>query len=183
MAPTVNQGPGTRPRRRGHWQLLLVVLLLVVPLLEVVVIIAVGRAIGGWQTFFLLLAESMFGAWLVRREGARAWASLQEALTTGTMPSRQLSDAALVMVGGVLLLAPGFITDFVGFFLVLPFTRPVARRLLEAVVARRLLAGVYAPGGMPPPSGFGPGPQGPGQGPNPASRSAASDDVIEGEVL
>jgi len=99
------------------------------------------------------------------------------------MPSRQLSDAALVMVGGVLLLAPGFITDFVGFFLVLPFTRPVARRLLEAVVARRLLAGVYAPGGMPPPSGFGPGPQGPGQGPNPASRSAASDDVIEGEVL
>ena len=123
------------------------VLLLVVPLLEVVVIIAVGRAIGGWQTFFLLLAESMFGAWLVRREGARAWAALQEALTTGTMPSRQLSDAALVMVGGVLLLAPGFITDIVGFFLVLPFTRPLARRLLEAVVARRLLAGVYAPGG------------------------------------
>ena len=182
MAPTVNQGLGTRPRRRGHWQLLLVVLLLVVPLLEVVVIIAVGRAIGGWQTFFLLLAESMFGAWLVRREGARAWASLQEALTTGTMPSRQLSDAALVMVGGVLLLAPGFITDIAGFFLVLPFTRPLARGLLEAVVARRLLAGVYAPGGMPP-SGFGPGPQGPGQGPNPASRSAASDDVIEGEVL
>src|SRR6478735_117972 len=138
MAPTVSQGPGTRPRRRGHWQLLLVVLLLVVPLLEVVVIIAVGRAIGGWQTFFLLLAESMFGAWLVRREGARAWASLQEALTTGTMPSRQLSDAALVMVGGVLLLAPGFITDFVGFFLVLPFTRPLARRLLEAVPARKV---------------------------------------------
>ena len=197
MAPTVSQGPGTRPRRRGNWQLLLVVLLLVVPLLEVVVIIAVGRAIGGWPTFFLLLAESMFGAWLVRHEGARAWSSLQEALTTGTMPSRQLSDAALVMVGGVLLLAPGFITDIAGFFLVLPFTRPLARGLLEAVVARRLLAGVYAPGVYPPggmaSSGFGPGQpgpgqpgpgqRGPGQGPNPTSRSAASDDVIEGEVL
>jgi UPF0716 protein FxsA len=182
MAPTVSQGPGsgTRPHRRGRWQLLLVVLLLVVPLLEVVVIIAVGRAIGGWPTFLLLLAESAFGAWLVRHEGARAWQSLQEALTTGTMPSRQLSDAALVLVGGVLLLAPGFLTDIVGFFLVLPFTRPAACGLLEAVVARRLLAGVYDQGGMPPP-GF--GPRGPGQGRNPASGSAASDDIIEGEVL
>jgi UPF0716 protein FxsA len=86
------------------------------------------------------------------------------------MPSRQLADAALVLVGGVLLLAPGFLTDIVGFFLVLPFTRPAARRLLEAVVARRLLAGVYAPGGPP-------------RGSGPARRSAASDDVIEGEVL
>ena len=175
MAPTVSQGPGTRPRRRGRWQLLLVVLLLVVPLLEVVIIIAVGRAIGGWPTFLLLLAESAFGAWIVRHEGARTWASLQEALTTGQMPSRQLSDAALVMVGGVLLLAPGFITDIVGFFLVLPFTRPVARRILEAVVARRRRAGGDSPGGVPPPD--------PRRGPGPATRSAASDDVIEGEVL
>ncbi len=177
MAPTVSQGSGAGPRRarRGRWGWLLVVLLLVVPLLEVVVIIAVGRAIGGWPTFLLLLAESAFGAWIVRHEGARTWASLQEALTTGQMPSRQLSDAALVMVGGVLLLAPGFITDIVGFFLVLPFTRPVARRILEAVVARRLLAGVYAPGGVPP--------QDSRRGPGPATRSAASDDVIEGEIL
>ena len=177
MAPSVSYGPGAgaRPARRGRWQLLLVVLLLVVPLLEVLVIIAVGQAIGGWPTFFLLLAESAFGAWLVRHEGARAWESLQVALTTGRMPSRQLADAALVLVGGVLLLAPGFITDIVGFFLVLPFTRPAARRLLEAVVARRLLVGVYAPGGVPP--------QGPRRGPGPATRSAASDDVIEGEIL
>jgi UPF0716 protein FxsA len=176
MAPTVSYGAGgpARPVRRGRWPLLLVLLLLVVPLLEVVVIIAVGRAIGGWPTFALLLAESAFGAWLVRHEGARAWASLQEALTTGRMPSRQLSDAALVLVGGVLLLAPGFLTDIVGFFLVLPFTRPMARRLLEAVVARRLLAGVYA-GGVTP--------QDPRGGSRPASRSAAADDVIEGEIL
>lgn len=175
MAPAVSQGPGARmrPVRRGRWQLLLVLLLLVVPLLEVMVIIAVGRAIGGWPTFFLLLAESAFGAWLVRREGARAWQSLQEALTTGRMPSRQLADAALVLVGGVLLLAPGFLTDIVGFVLVLPFTRPAARGLLETVVARRLLAGVYAQGGVPPQR----------RAPGPASRSAAAEDVIEGEIL
>ena len=55
------------------------------------------------------------------------------------MPSRQLADAALVLVGGTLLLAPGFLTDIVGFFFILPFTRPIARTLLEAVVAKRLL--------------------------------------------
>jgi UPF0716 protein FxsA len=75
----------------------------------------------------------------------------------------------------VLLLAPGFLTDIVGFFLVLPFTRPLARRLLEAVVARRLLAGVYA-SSVVPPSGYGPTR-------TPQDRPSAADDVIEGEVL
>lgn len=168
MAPAVG-------RRRNWLWTVLAVLLLVVPLLEVLVIIAVGRAIGGWPTFFLLLAESAFGAWLVRHEGGRAWQSLQTALTTGRMPSRQLADAALVLVGGVLLLTPGFLTDFVGFFLVLPFTRPAARRALEAVVARRLLAGVYAPGAMWTPGAS------PGTGVG--TPRAGSDDVIEGEIL
>ncbi len=180
MAPALG-GPTARPRRRRarRWSALLVLLLLVVPLLEVLVIIAVGRVLGGWPTFGLLLAESAFGAWLVRREGGRAWGSLQEALTTGRMPSRQLADAALVLVGGVLLLAPGFLTDIAGFLLVIPLTRPVARRLLEAVVARRLLGGVYAPAaGL-----FRPGPGGPRRPHGPAGQGSAADDVIEGDVL
>ena len=56
------------------------------------------------------------------------------------MPARELADGIVVLVGGTLLLAPGFLTDIVGFALVLPFTRPVARRLLEAVISRRLIA-------------------------------------------
>jgi UPF0716 protein FxsA len=168
MAPAVG-------RRRNWLWTVMAVLLLVVPLLEVLVIIAVGQAIGGWPTFFLLLAESALGAWLVRHQGARVWQSLQTALTTGRMPSRQLADAALVLVGGVLLLTPGFLTDLVGFFLVLPFTRPAARRALEAVVARRLLGGVYAPGAMSTPSAS------PRTGPG--TPREGSDDVIEGELL
>jgi UPF0716 protein FxsA len=138
------------------------VLLLVVPVVEIAAIIAVGRFIGGWQTLVLLLVESALGAWVVRREGARAWRALTTALNSGQMPSRQLADAALVLVGGTLLLTPGFVTDVVGFFFILPFTRPVARRLLEAAVARRLLGGVFRGRGG-----------GPGSGP----------DVIQGEVL
>jgi len=141
-------------QRGGRLVPVLVVLLVVVPILEVSVLIAVGRAIGGWQTLALLLVESLLGAWLVRREGARAWAALATALRTGRMPSRELTDAALVLVGGTLLLTPGFVTDVVGFAFVLPFTRPLARGLLVHLVERRLLAGVR-PFGPP----FGPGPR------------------------
>lgn len=177
MAPPLNQAAGTpapRPRRGRRWGPILVLALLVVPLLEVVAIIGVGQVIGGWPTFFLLLAESALGAWLVRREGARSWRSLSVALRTGRMPSRELADAALVLVGGVLLLTPGFLTDLVGFAFIIPLTRPLARRSLEAVVARRLLGAAF--GGMPdgrPPS----------RPPSSGEERPGGDDIIEGEVL
>lgn len=163
MASPVGRPPSAR-RRRPRWLAVVFLLLLVVPILEIAAIIAVGKVIGGWQTLVLLVLESLLGAWLVRREGARAWAALTTALNTGRMPSRQLADAALVLVGGTLLLTPGFLTDIVGFFFILPMTRPLARRALEAVVARKLLGGMFGPGGRG---------AGPGEGP----------DIIEGEIL
>ncbi|NHA68328.1 FxsA family protein [Phycicoccus sp. CMS6Z-2] len=147
-------------------------------MVEIAVIIAVGRTIGGWPTFGLLLVESLIGAVIVRREGGRAWTALREALRSGRMPSRQLADAALVLVGGTLLLTPGFVTDAAGFFMVLPVTRPVTRRWLEAVVARRLLGplGGGWPGGGAAGGGpvhRSPGGRGPGDPP----------DVVQGEVV
>jgi UPF0716 protein FxsA len=115
----------------------LFILFLVVPLIELLVILQVGELIGGWPTLLLLVAMSVLGAWIVRREGTRAWRSLQAALRAGRIPSRELADGALVLVGGTLLLTPGFVTDAVGLFLVLPVTRPVARRLLTNTVALR----------------------------------------------
>ncbi|WP_406830852.1 FxsA family protein [Pedococcus sp. KACC 23699] len=170
MARAVGSTPYARGRRprRPRWLVVAFVLLLVVPVLEIATIIAVGKVIGGWQTLLLLLVESALGAWVVRREGARAWSALNTALRTGQMPSRQLADAALVLVGGTLLLAPGFLTDIVGFFFILPFTRPIARRLLEVAVARRLLGGF--------PGRWGSGPGGP-------TGRASGPDVVEGEVL
>ena len=78
----------------------------------------------------------MIGTWLVRREGGRAWQALTTALQTGRMPRRELADGALILIGGTLMLAPGFVTDAVGVLLILPVTRPVARRLLARAVAR-----------------------------------------------
>ena len=117
--------------------LLLVVLFIVVPIIEIYVIVQVGQQIGVIPTVILLLAESVLGAWLVKREGARTWRALRGAFGTGRFPSIELADGALVLIGGTLLLTPGFVTDVVGFFLVVPLTRPVARKLLGWILARR----------------------------------------------
>ena len=126
-------------RRRPSWAWFVFAALLVVPLAEIAVIVAVGRVIGGWQTLALLLLESALGAFLVKREGQRSWQTLRAALSSGRMPGRELADAALVLIGGTLLLTPGFLTDIVGFFFILPFTRPITRRWLQNIIERRLL--------------------------------------------
>lgn len=137
MAPTQRLTHGGRRRPRWGWYVFLA--LLVVPVAEIAVIVAVGSVIGGWQTIVLLLVESALGAYLVKREGRRSWQALQSALNTGQMPGRELADATLVLIGGTLLLTPGFLTDIVGFFFILPLTRPVTRRWLQRVVERRLV--------------------------------------------
>jgi UPF0716 protein FxsA len=162
----------------------LVVVFLVVPIAEIYVILQVGHAIGGWPTVALLLAESALGAWIMRREGRRAWRALRTTLQSGALPDRELADAALVLVGGVLLLTPGFITDVFGFVFVLPFTRPLVRRLLSAYVGRRLraarthvMAGAGGFGGMP--GAYGPdGDDRAGHG-----RGAGRGPVVHGEVI
>ena len=139
------------------------VALLVTPIIEIAVIVQVGQVIGVWWTVGLLVLESALGAWLVKREGARAWAALNTGFQTGRLPTGELADAALVLIGGTLLLTPGFVTDVAGFFFVLPFTRPVARRAVQAFLTRRATTFVQArvsrtPGGPP-----GGGPPGPGR--------------------
>ena len=137
MAPARRLTRGGRRRPRLAW--IAFVALLVVPVAEIAVIVAVGTVIGGWQTLALLLLESALGAYLVKREGRRSWQGLRTALNTGKMPGRELADAALVLIGGTLLLTPGFLTDLVGFFFILPATRPITRKWLQDVVERRLI--------------------------------------------
>jgi UPF0716 protein FxsA len=144
--------------RRSRWiRLALFVAFIVVPLIEIYVLIQVGQVIGPWWTILLLILDSLFGTWLIRREGGRAWLALRVALESGRMPARELADGALILVGGTLMLTPGFVTDAFGILLILPFTRPVARRLLTQLVSRRLLAGQTNDRATRP----GPGPGGP----------------------
>jgi UPF0716 protein FxsA len=118
---------------------LLVVLLVVVPLVELYVLIQVGSVIGAPLTILLLLLDGVLGAWLLRREGRRTWAAFRTATAQGAVPAREVADGALVLLGGALMLTPGFVTDIVGVLCVLPPTRALLRRRLTAYVGRRLL--------------------------------------------
>ena len=160
-------------RRIPAW--LLVVAFVVVPLIEIFVLIQVGQVIGPWWTILLLIADSILGTWLIRREGGRAWAALRSALNNGQMPARELADGALILIGGTLMLSPGFVTDLAGIVLILPFTRPLARRALTGLVTRRLM-GAGAAAYMP---RTGPGSTGNQQRPHPNPGGS----VVEGEVV
>ncbi|HTW14133.1 MAG TPA: FxsA family protein [Nocardioides sp.] len=143
-------------RRSIRW--VLFVLFVVVPLLELYVLIQVGQVIGAWWTILLLVLDSILGTWLIRREGSRALAALRTALETGRMPARELADGGLLLIGGTLMLSPGFVTDVFGILLILPFTRPVFRRVLTRVVAARLIVTATGPSAQRGPDAQRPGP-------------------------
>lgn len=112
--------------------LLLFVAFIAVPILELAVIVEVGSYIGTGPTIVLLVADSVAGAWLVKREGRRAWDAVHTALSRGNWPGDEVVQGALVLAGGALLLTPGFVTDVVGLLAVLPPTRALASRTLRS---------------------------------------------------
>jgi UPF0716 protein FxsA len=124
--------------RGRRWAVLLFVAFVVVPILEIVVLIQVGQVIGPWWTIALLVLDSIVGAWLIKREGRRAWQALRERIETGRMPHRELADGALVVLGGAFMLSPGFVTDALGILLILPVTRPLFRRVLMSYAVSRV---------------------------------------------
>jgi len=143
--------------------LLLVLLFIVVPIAELYVIIQVGQAIGVVPTLVLLLADALLGSWLLKHEGRSAWRRFNEALAARRFPGREVADGALIIVGGTLLLTPGFITDVFGLFLLLPPTRAISRRLLKRLTIGRFAVVTTAGGGFGPFGPPGPGGDGPGR--------------------
>ncbi|HMI82031.1 MAG TPA: FxsA family protein [Solirubrobacterales bacterium] len=117
----------------------LIVLFIVVPIAELYVIIQVGQLIGVVPTLILLLADALLGSLLLRHQGRGAWRRFNEALAARRFPGREVADGVLIVIGGTLLLTPGFLTDLAGLFLLVPPTRALARRAL-----RRLTIGRFA---------------------------------------
>jgi UPF0716 protein FxsA len=146
---------------------LLFLAFVVMPVLEIVVLIQVGQVIGPWWTILLLVLDSIVGAWLIKREGRRAWLALRERVETGRLPARELADGALVVLGGAFLLSPGFVTDLLGILLILPVTRPLFRGLLMAYAGRQVTRRTS--------------PTGPGNGPRPGPTVVRGEVIDEGE--
>jgi len=121
----------------------LLLIFLAVLVLEVYLLIKVGTLIGALPTVALLLAISLFGARLVRSQGFRIVTRLREELAAGRLPAAQLLDGALLLVGGVLLMTPGFLTDFLGIFFLVPATRRVIKLWLGLWLQARLARGGF----------------------------------------
>src|SRR3954449_9755146 len=119
----------------------LILLFIIVPIAELYVIIKVGDLIGAPLTIALLIADSLLGSWLLKSQGRVVWQRFQQTMQAGRIPHREVVDGVLVIFGGAFLITPGFITDIVGIFLLLPPTRVLIRRLLIRRLGRRVTVG------------------------------------------
>jgi len=139
---------------------LLLVLFTVVPLVELYLLLWIGDLMGFWPTVGLVLLTGVIGATLAKLEGLRVLGQWQSALAEGRVPEAGVLDGLLVLVGGILLVTPGILTDVFGFSLLIPPTRQVVARFLRKRVERGIEKGtvrvhVGGFGAAPPFGGFG----------------------------
>lgn len=112
-----------------------------IPLVELYILIEAGEIIGLWPTISLILLTGIAGAWLARSQGIEILQRIQEETARGQMPAITIIDGALVLVGGLLLLTPGFFTDTIGFSFLVPITRDLWRKGLSAWLQRQVQLG------------------------------------------
>jgi UPF0716 protein FxsA len=115
--------------------LALVIALICLPFVEIYLAIQVAHQIGGLYTIALLVALSLSGPWLVKRQGLGLWRRAQARAAAGEVPGREASDGFFLVMAGVLLTIPGFLTAALGILLLLP---PV-RALLRGATGRRFM--------------------------------------------
>jgi UPF0716 protein FxsA len=119
----------------------LVALFVVLPLAELWVIVQVAGQIGALWTLLAMIAVTVVGGWLVKREGLGVWSRLRTQLERGQLPPTEVIDGFLLLTAGLLLLVPGFLTDVVAALVLIPPTRAVFRRFVLTRVRRRPVTG------------------------------------------
>lgn len=145
----------------------LFLLFAILPIVEIALLVNVGGYIGGWNTIALVILTAFIGAYLVRQQGISTLTQAQHKMQTGQMPGQEMAEGLLLVVAGVLLVTPGFITDGVGFLFSLPVTRPMIASWLVKHFAANIVMG------QNPQQGFYQYQQ--------SSRRPQQDDIIEGE--
>jgi UPF0716 protein FxsA len=146
--------------------LALVVIFIVVPIVELWVIIQVGGEIGAPATIALLILDSILGAMLLRSQGRAVWRRFNEALAERRPPAAEVFDGAMIILGGAFLLTPGFISDVIGLFLLIPPTRAIVRRFAGRLAKNNFYVRVAAWGSAG--AGAARGRRGPAADPGPA---------------
>lgn len=113
---------------------LVFLLLVVIPVTELLLLIEIGGIIGGLNTVLLVFSTAIIGTILLKREGLATFNRFNQKLRQGEMPANEIATGFALVAGGALLLTPGFMTDIIGFLLVLPFTRALVGRWIFAKV-------------------------------------------------
>ncbi|MCL1091900.1 FxsA family protein [Shewanella profunda] len=164
--------------------LILFLLFVLIPVVELSVLIRVGEVLGTWTTIGLVLFTAVLGVSLVRSQGISTLMQVQQKLTRGEAPGQEIVEGMMLAMAGVLLVIPGFVTDFIGLLLLTPLTRRPIAALVFKRMQLRVVAGLH--GGMK--GNFSAGPFGQhtqGQGPesNPFGQSPFEQDKpTEGNI-
>lgn len=117
----------------------LFILFILMPLVEIWGILAVGSWIGGWSTMSIIVLTALAGTVLLKREGIQTLTRAKNKLDAGQIPVHEVLEGVLLAVAGALLLTPGFFTDFIGIFLLVPYGRTlIIAQLSKSVVVAQM---------------------------------------------
>jgi UPF0716 protein FxsA len=122
---------------------ILVALIIIIPAIEIGLLIFSGKMLGVLPTVLLIIATGVLGAWLAKQQGLETLRKAQEEMRYGRIPGESILDGLCILVGGVILLTPGFITDLMGFFLLLPTTRKFIKPLIIKLLKRMINKGHF----------------------------------------
>ena len=112
----------------------------IIPIIEIYLLIEIGSMFGALTAVTLVILTGFLGAFLARMQGLQTLYQIQESLREGRMPSGELLDALLIVIAGLVLLTPGFITDSVGFLLLIPTTRNSIKIWLRRQIELRYMS-------------------------------------------
>jgi UPF0716 protein FxsA len=132
-------------------------MLLAIPIVEIAVFIAVGDSIGIYYTLLMILVTAILGSILLRIEGFRVLGKIREEMAAGRMPAKEMTSGVMILVAGILLLTPGFVTDTIGFLLFLPPVRSAIRSFLRSRINIQTMGAATGFGGFderPPKTGL-----------------------------
>lgn len=115
---------------------ILFLVVLIIPFAEIYLLIQVGGVIGAFPTILLVVFTAVLGAWLLRQQGFSTFQRFQESLAQGVIPAYEMVEGPIILVGGALLLTPGFITDIIGFACLIPSLR---RKIAQYVIENYLI--------------------------------------------
>ncbi len=130
------------------------ILFIAMPIVEIAVLLRVGDALGWFPTLGIVVLTAVLGAAMLRQQGLATLNKARQRMGSGEMPAQQLLEALFLMIGGVLLLTPGFVTDAFGFACLLPWSR----QWLAKRIAAKSVMGMAGMAGHP--GGAQPGPHG-----------------------